>query len=125
MSLLQSKLTRARKEHMCDYCCKIINRRELYYRESRVDDGDFVSYAICQRCRWVIDEFEEDEDEIADIFMALQETGIFNCPRCDYAFSNGELSNDGNSCQIQCNNCEHQWSIDVSLQSLKERFNLS
>lgn len=50
---------KARKEHKCFECRKIINKGDTYYHHSGCWDGSFSHYKYCERCN-------KDRHDLAD-----------------------------------------------------------
>ncbi len=114
---------KARKSHTCLYCGKTISPGETYWRERGMCDGDFQSYCLCERCKTIIPYFCLDE-YIGDFIDDLQEMDMLNCPECGHWNSRWwEMASDKMSIEIQCDSCDHTYTVDLSEEALLKRFN--
>ena len=121
MSFWNSIKRKARKEHSCIYCRKIIAKGEEYSRETGIFDGDFNDYCLCLRCVWLINTFETDKEYLADIWETLINNDLIPCPSCG--------SNNPRECSMienkqkvecECDECDEKWVADLSIEGLKE-----
>ena len=76
---------KARKQHKCDLCGKIININEKYHRYSGKYDGDMFDDCYCLICENLISEFcdkSNDSDYNADwISDWLHDEYCLNCDK--------------------------------------------
>lgn len=81
MSFWNSETVTAKKEHGCLYCGRKIMPREKYSRECGIYCGEFQHYCLCERCRYLCDEYEHD-DHLGDFLTTLTENDLVTCPAC-------------------------------------------
>lgn len=61
-TIREPRRVKARKEHQCDFCDKIINIGEEYIAAT-YKDGDIYTWRTCDRCKPYVDEaFSKDYD---------------------------------------------------------------
>ena len=77
-SFFSSRERKARKEHKCNECRRIISPGETYEYIAGVWDGSFDTYKTCSDCLSVRDEFFKSGYILSDIWMDLREY-IFDC----------------------------------------------
>lgn len=74
---------KARKEHKCEMCHRIINPGEKYHRQSGKYDGDFFDRKLHNTCNNILSaylsEIEENEFDYSDIYDWLRESYCFGC----------------------------------------------
>ena len=122
MSFWNEDKRKARKEHKCYYCGKIIKKDELYYRETGVYDNEFYDYCLCERCRWIIDKYEEPGEDLSDFLEVIFNNDFLCCPKCgSINMREHEFSQDKMSCECECDNCGNTWVEDLSLEALKNK----
>jgi hypothetical protein len=67
MNTLTDKRVRARKEHKCDYCSKVIEIGEEYRYGVYTNEAMIYSWRSCDRCRFYVTKaFKELGDYVAD-----------------------------------------------------------
>lgn len=121
MGFWNSVKRKARKEHRCIYCSKIIKKSEEYSRETGTFAGEFNDYCLCLRCLWLIETFASDNEYLADIWETLFNNDLINCPSCgssnlrDYMMLENYLK-----MKCECDNCDEKWVADLSVEGLKE-----
>ena len=111
----------ARKTHSCEYCGKVIQVGESYEAEAGIYEGEFQRYALCLRCLWLIyRHYPYVDDELGNLVDTLFDNDYLQCPSCG-SVNNREydLSEDKQSCECECDNCGHKWTVDLSLDALK------
>lgn len=110
---------KARKEHKCAYCEKVIQVGDRYSRETGKYDGEFNNYCLCLRCKWLIDKFEVEYLE--DICFTLSENDLINCPSCGtYDVKYLVISEDKQELNCKCEECGEEWVADLTINGIKE-----
>lgn len=66
---------KARKDHVCDWCCQPIKSGQVYFYQAGVYDGDFSTLKYHLRCNDVVNQVMKDEgidsyelSELQDIY---------------------------------------------------------
>lgn len=62
MNTLTDKRVRARKEHKCDYCSKVIEIGEEYRYGVYTNEAMIYSWRSCDRCKVYVDEAFSNKD---------------------------------------------------------------
>ena len=123
MGFWNSSKHEARKEHKCQYCQKKILIGETYHRETGTYDGEFNDYCLCERCRWFLTNIDNEGGELGYFFDSIFEFDIINCPSCNSInIRDYKMSDDIQRMKCVCGECDTEWVSDLSLNSLKERF---
>ncbi len=126
MSFWKSIERKAKKKHYCAYCGKTIKPGEVYSRETGIYEGQFDDYCLCVRCREALTYFKDTsfgDYELGHFVNDLFESDMLECPQChrcnhrDY-----EFSEDMDSINLQCDECEHYYIVDLSLDSIVAHF---
>lgn len=122
MGFISSKrINRARKEHTCLYCKKTINVGESYTEQCVIHEGQFQSYKLCDRCKFLCEHYFTNDDELEEFIDLIVCEGLMPCPKCGSTdLSAYELSADKMSSECECDRCFHVWRADLSLDTLKE-----
>lgn len=121
MSFWNSVKRKARKEHRCIYCSKIIKKGEEYSRESGTFEGDFQDYCLCLRCLWLIENFARDEEYLSDMWETLFNNDLVSCPSCGGSnLREYEARDNYQKLNCECDNCDEEWVADLSIEGLKE-----
>jgi predicted RNA-binding Zn-ribbon protein involved in translation (DUF1610 family) len=120
-SFWNSQRRKAKKPHTCIYCGRVIQPGEKYSHESGVSEGEFQHYNLCTRCRWVINEFDSDGDYISDLLDTAFNNDFLRCPQCDSINNRAyEFAHDMMSCECECDDCDHHWEADLSIEGIKK-----
>lgn len=53
--MINSALLKARKQHRCSECRKVIRPGQLYERQAMADDGSVYSFKLCRRCLYALE----------------------------------------------------------------------
>lgn len=120
-------VTKTKKEHRCIYCrCKIKTGSSCWH-ETGTYDGDFNDYRICERCHHLFTDYRQEfipDNEIGDFFIDdLQNTDILDCPKCGKQnFREYDFSSDCLSISIECDNCDHKYTVDLSIEGIDKYF---
>jgi len=61
MPQFKNVIQKARKDHVCDWCCKPIKAGELYFYSAGVYDGDFSTLKYHLECNKSIGDFVKEE----------------------------------------------------------------
>ena len=84
MELISSKITKARKEHACDYCGKTIKVGEEYDYAKCVSEGYLYVWKACLQCLEFIDKFKiEGDDGIGPDYIQDAVNNEFSCRGLD------------------------------------------
>lgn len=119
----ESKLIKAaKKEHKCLYCSKYIQIGESYWQEVGVYQGDFQHYCLCERCSFFIQNTEVADDGYlspSSLYEAIHDR--ITCPTCgSRRISDMSTSEDEQYAECECENCDHKWTEDISLEAIKK-----
>ena len=69
-------IVKARKQHKCDFCGKIIEVGESYERAT-YKDGDIFTWKTCERCKSYVDEAFDNPDYDFSDGMSEQDFHIY------------------------------------------------
>ena len=113
---------KTKKEHKCIYCrCKIEIGSSCWH-ETGTCDGDFNDYRLCERCHHLFTVYSQEfcpDSEIGEFFEDLLNCGIIECPNChEDSYREWELSGDKQSIEIECDNCDHKYVVDLSIEGI-------
>ena len=120
MSFWKSRTHKAKKEHKCQYCGKKILVGETYRRETGTYDGDFNDYCLCERCRWVLTNIDNESDELGEFYDAIFEFDLASCPNCNSInLRDFDFSEDMQTMECECDKCDNKYIVDLSIAGLK------
>jgi len=113
---------KSRKKYRCEHCSNDIEIGFSYSRESGKYEGDMQDYALCLRCRKLLDGnnpiWDNDDDELGNFHEKLMNSRFVDCPQCGkQTVSEFEYSEDGMSIKIECE-CGNKYSVDLSAENL-------
>jgi transcription elongation factor Elf1 len=115
------KVKKTRKIHRCEFCTRKIPIGSSCSSESGVYEGDFQSYYLCNRCNTYINSKEidlEDGFSYGDFFDFIYESGKLDCPACgSYRRRDTEWSDNKLSCNIVCDKCDNEYTVDCSFET--------
>lgn len=125
MSFWNSRhVKKTQKTHKCAYCGSKIPVGSSCFHETGTYDGDFNDYRLCERCGRLINNYRNEfcsENEIGEFTEDLVNTDILDCPNCHKArFSEYDFSEDSLSIEIECDNCDHTYTVDLSFEAIDE-----
>nr|MDD3417570.1 hypothetical protein [Lachnospiraceae bacterium] len=121
MSFWNSRKHKARKEHKCQYCGKKILIGETYNRETGIYESEFNDYCLCERCRWVLTNIDNESDELGDFYDAIFEFDLVSCPSCgSINLREYDMSDDMQTMECECDKCDTKWIADLSIDGLKK-----
>lgn len=121
MSFWNSKeIKKTKKTHYCEYCLTDIPVESHCCNEVGTFEGEFNNYYLCDRCRMFIDHFVYfgSGDALGSFDDELRDTDLLDCPKCKSSNSNSEYCDDGTSREMECNNCDNVWTVDLSLDGM-------
>jgi len=123
VSFWNSRKHKARKEHRCQYCGKKILAGEIYHRETGIYESEFNDYCLCERCRWVLTNIDNESDELGDFLDAIFELDLVSCPSCgSINLREYEMSDNKQSMECECDKCDTKWIEDLSLNGFINKF---
>ena len=121
MSFWTSTPRKARKEHHCLYCGKVIHVGETYSREKGMAiDGEFCYYPLCSRCADVWDELHDGwDDSLGDFQDDLFDNDLVLCPFCGSAWTDErDCADDMQSITCTCGKCGKDYTLDLSAEAI-------
>jgi len=124
MSFWISKIVKhTKKPHRCEFCGVKIPVGSSCHNEVGTYCGDFNNYYLCERCRTLLTSkqgpWDNDGDELGEFHDILFDSDMLVCPKCgksnhrEYDYSDDMLSID-----LECNNCDHKYTVDLSAKAL-------
>ncbi len=123
MSFWESKaIKKTRKEHRCEYCGAKIPAGSSCRNEVGTYEGDFNHYYLCHRCVLFMNRFvdKSDRDWLGEFLDALTGTDLLDCPKCKHWNNRDrEFTEDMQAVKLECDECGHVWTVDLSLEALK------
>lgn len=100
MEFYKQSWSRARKEHICEFCGQSIHKGETYSYETGKYDGDLFVRKLHRTCKNILDEFCRDNGENEFSWDWVSEwLGDLFCPSCEQG-SGGE-----DRCRLWPQNC--------------------
>jgi len=123
MSFWESKkIKKTRKLHRCAYCSGIIPIGSKCNNEVGTYEGDFDNYYLCERCLVFMDLYsDKSEIELGNLDDDLANTDLMECPKCKgYNHSKYDYNDDGQSIELECDECGHEWVLDLSLEAIEK-----
>ncbi|MDD5064992.1 MAG: hypothetical protein PHQ35_09595 [Phycisphaerae bacterium] len=123
MGFWESKdIKHTRKEHKCEYCGCRIPAGSSCRNEVGTYEGDFNHYYLCNRCLVFWDKYgDKSSDELGKLEDDLIYSDLMRCPICKKDNErNYKLINNKQAIAIECDNCNHKWTVDLSFEALSE-----
>lgn len=113
---------KSRKKHRCEYCGAVIEIGSSYSRESGKYEGEMQDYALCLRCRKLLDSNDptwECDGELGNFHEAFMDSKFIKCPHCGSCFV-GDVSycTDMMRVTIVCDHCDEIYRVDLSADNL-------
>ena len=99
--LLSNKFVKARKEHRCTECGRIVHSGEEYFKEATVFEGHFACYKTCEDCYSIRQVFFSSGWYYGGIREQMSEF-IWECQ--------GDISV---SCILQLTKPARDWTLDI------------
>ena len=104
------KIVTTRKEHYCVSCNRKIPKGKKTYHVNGMWEGDWQNWYMCLFC---------DENELCDPNEAI--TGCefdewvhsLNCPNCNTCNNSWEWTDNDESIEISCGQCNHEWTLFI------------
>ena len=94
---------------------------ETYHRETGIYDSEFNDYCLCERCRWVLTNIDNECDELGNFRDAIFEFDLVSCPSCgSINLREYDLSDDMQTMECECDECDAKWIEDLSIDGLKK-----
>lgn len=103
--------TKARKEHRCIFCEKIIAPGETYWREIGTFQDDFNDYCLCDMCKDIVTELYTGE-ELGDIDDIFGEYVWCKNPECNSSSLDWERIGETTRYKCYCDNCGNEFEVD-------------
>lgn len=116
------KIKATKKSHTCEYCGRIIPIGSSCRNEVGVYEGDFHHYYLCDRCYFFICNFADTSDGyLGEFWGSLFESDLLQCPKCSsFSHRDYEMSEDKQKIDLECDQCDHKWTVDLSLEALEK-----
>jgi hypothetical protein len=116
---------KSRKKHRCEYCGAVIEIGASYSRESGKFEGEMQDYALCLRCRKLLDSnnptWAMDDGELGNFHDAFVDSYFVHCPKCGQNdISDFHYSEDQMTIKIECE-CGEDYTVDLSAENLLKR----
>lgn len=115
-------VNKSRKKYRCEYCERIIEIGSSYSRESGKFEGEMQDYALCLRCRKLLDSNDktwECDGELGNFHDAFMESKFIDCPHCGSVYVNEVgYTYDKMQATILCDTCDEIYRVDLSAENL-------
>lgn len=116
-------IKKSRKKHICAYCDVIIPVGSSYSRESGNYEGNMQDYALCLRCRKLLESntptWNSDDGELGNFHENFMESTFIKCPNCGSSFvGDVSYSLDKMRVTIVCDHCDEIYRVDLSAENL-------
>ena len=114
---------KSRKKHCCEYCGAVIEIGNSYSRESGKFEGDIQDYALCLRCRKLLDSnnptWAMDDGELGNFHDAFMDSRFIKCQKCNSSWVGDVIySDDMTGVSITCDKCGEIYKVDLSAENL-------
>jgi hypothetical protein len=111
----------SRQVHKCEHCYGKIDKGQSYYRETGKYEGEFCDYALCLRCKKLLNSGNEnwtDEDELGEFHEKFMDSEFSKCPSCRITnISKSFYSENMLSAHFICE-CGKEYTVDLSAENL-------
>jgi hypothetical protein len=86
-------------------------------------EGEFQSYALCDRCVLLVNEFEESGEMMGEFWDTVTGAGFFECPECGSQMMEDSESEDNAEIifHCACRRCGTKYTTDLSYDAVKEK----
>ena len=114
---------KSRKKHNCEYCGAVIEVGTSYSRQSGKFEGEIQDYALCLRCRQLLDSnnptWAMDDGELGNFHDAFMDSKFIQCPSCKSRYV-GEVaySRDMTRVTIICDKCDEIYRVSLDAETL-------
>ena len=113
---------KSRKKYRCAHCGVVIDVGSSYSRESGKYDGEMQDYALCLRCRKLLDSNSEIwgliDGELGEFHDKLVDSNFICCPECGDRAGSYKYSDNMMKIEFFCDNCKNNFTIDLSSENL-------
>lgn len=93
---------------------------ELYHRETGIYENEFNDYCLCERCRWVLQNIDNESDELGSFYDSIFEFDLVSCPACDSInLREYDFLDDMQTMECECDDCDTKWTADLSIEELE------
>jgi hypothetical protein len=113
---------KSRKKYHCEYCNAPIEIGSSYSRESGKYEGEMQDYALCLRCRKLLDSNNktwECDGELGNFHDSFIESKAIDCPHCGSIYCESvSYTKDMMRATIVCDSCDEIYRVDLSAENL-------
>lgn len=116
------KVVKARKEHRCHMCGKLILKGEEYNNGSGRWDGFFCGTDLCLVCKAASDKYElfYEYNPLPNIYDIIRIHHLIKCPQCKETCSEIDRVDDtSQKYQCECSQCDRTWVVTLSADMFK------
>ena len=110
-----------RKPHRCAYCGRLIPTKSPAEYNAGIWEGELNSYYLCERCTKFIKHYNVDLSEgfsPGDFIDVVYNMGV-DCPQCGKSrWREYDWDDDVMILSLECDNCDHKWTADFSMQEV-------
>ena len=127
MSFWNSRtVSKTRKQYRCELCRAKIEIGTSCQHESGIFEGEFQDYRLCHRCHALLLHgdpwLDEWDNTIGDFADCLFGGDYCRCPKCNQlSWREYDFSDDMMSVTMECDNCDHFYTVDLSADTLLGR----
>ena len=120
---LSKIVKKSRKKHRCEYCGAVIEPGSSYSRESGKYEGEIQDYALCLRCRTLLDSnnptWAMDDGELGNFHDAFMDSNFIQCPACKSPYV-GEVSYSLDMMRVTlvCDKCDEIYRVSLDVETL-------
>ena len=114
---------KSRKNHHCEYCGRFIEVGSSYSHESGKFEGEMQDYALCLRCRKLLDSntatWNSDDGELGNFHDAFMDSKFIKCHECGSTCVGDVIyKDDMTSVSLTCDDCGKIYVVDLSAENL-------